>query len=123
MIRKQQNEAILVDRGRGPQLPHSRITIHDLVPYFQARCLHAEIMRWIPSLDEEEIAVLEDYYRQHKGQLDEHEGRVQAYRAEQIQLQRLRFPEPEGTRDERLARLKRLLQRRCQGNGREGDRG
>jgi hypothetical protein len=85
--------------------------------------LHAEIMRWIPSLDEEEIAVLEDYYRQHKGQLDEHEGRVQAYRAEQIQLQRLRFPEPEGTRDERLARLKRLLQRRCQGNGREGDRG
>jgi hypothetical protein len=122
MIREQQ-EPILVDRGRGPQLPHNRITIHDLVPYFQAGCSHGEIIRWIPSLNEGEIAIFEEYYRQHKGQLDEHEHRVKAHRAEQIRLQRLRFPEPEGTRDERLARLMRLLQRRRQENGREGDRG
>ena len=100
-----ENEIALVDRGRGLQLSSSRITVHDLVPYFQDGCSYDEIIRWIPSLTHEEIAVVERYYRQHKDELDEYERRVRAYRAEQIRLQRLRFPEEEGCRDERLARL------------------
>ena len=118
-----QKEITLVDRGRGLQLSHSRITVHDLVPYFQTGCSHEEILRWLPSLTHEEIAIVERYYRQHKDELDEYEGRVQAYRAEQVRLQRLRFPEPEGSRHERLARLRQLLRQRRQETNGEGTRG
>ena len=117
-----QEEITLVDRGRGLQLSTSRITVHDLVPYFQNGCSDDEIMRWIPSLTHEEIAVVERYYWQHKDELDEYERRVQAYRAEQIRLQRLRFPEREGSRHERLARLRQLLQQRRREYNGEGTR-
>jgi uncharacterized protein (DUF433 family) len=115
-----ENEISLVDRGRGLQLSTSRITVHDLVPYFQAGCSYDEIIRWIPSLTHEGIAIVERYYRQHEDELDEYERRVQAYRTEQIRLQRLRFPEPEGGRPERLARLRQLLQQRRRENDGEG---
>jgi uncharacterized protein (DUF433 family) len=112
---RMEKDVSLVDRGRGLQLASSRITVHDLVPYFQDGSSYDEIIRWIPSLTHEEIAVLAGYYRQHKDELDEYEHRVQAYRAEQIRMQRLRFPEPEGTRHERLVRLRQLLQHRVRG--------
>ena len=115
-----QKEITLVDRGRGIQLSTSRITVHDLVPYFQAGCSYEEIIRWIPSLTHEEIAVVERYYRQHQDELDEYERRVQTHRAEQVRLQRLRLPEDEGSRDERLARLRRLLRQRRPETNSEG---
>jgi hypothetical protein len=118
-----QKEITLVDRGRGLQLSTSRITVHDLVPYFQTGCSHEEILRSLPSLTHEEIAIVERYYRQHKDELDEYESRVRAYRAEQIRLQRLGFPEREGSRDERLAQLSQLLRQRCQETNGEGTRG
>ena len=43
-------EITLINRGRGLPLSTSRITVHDLVPYFQAGCSYDEIIRWIPSL-------------------------------------------------------------------------
>src|SRR5271157_2227617 len=115
-----EKEITLVDRGRGLQLTTNRITVHDLVPYFQDGCSHDEIIRWLPSLTHEEIKIVERYYRQHKDELDEHESRVRAYRAEQIRLQRLRFPEREGSRHERLAQLRQLLQQRRQETNGEG---
>ncbi len=113
----------LVDRGRGLQLSTSRITVHDLVPYFQEECSNDEIIRWLPSLTYEEIGIVERYYRQHKDELDEYERRVRAYRAEQIRSQRLRFPEREGSHDERLAQLNQLLRQRRQEDQGEGTRG
>jgi uncharacterized protein (DUF433 family) len=61
----------ILDRGRGPQLSTSRVTVQDLVPYFQEGCSYDEIIRWIPTLTVEEIAVAERYYRKHQQQLDE----------------------------------------------------
>lgn len=61
----------IVDRGRGMQLSTSRVTVQDLVPYFQENCTYEEIVRWIPTLSHEEIAVVEGYYRKHKVELDE----------------------------------------------------
>jgi uncharacterized protein (DUF433 family) len=81
---RMQKEITLVDRGRGLQLSTSRITVHDLVPYFQNGCSDDEIIRWIPSLTHEEIRIVERYYRQHKDELDEYERRLRAYRAERI---------------------------------------
>ena len=107
-----QQEISLVDRGRGLQLSTSRITVHDLVPYFQAGCSHEEIIRWIPSLTPEEIRVVELHYQQHKDELDAYERRVQKYRAERVRLQRLRLPGWEEERKERLAQLRKLLLQR-----------
>jgi uncharacterized protein (DUF433 family) len=102
----------LVDRGRGLQLSTSRITVQDLVPYFQRGESYEEIMRWIPILTREEIAVVEGYYREHQRELDEEDARIRARTEERVRQQRLRFPEPEGTTAERLANLKRRHQER-----------
>jgi uncharacterized protein (DUF433 family) len=104
----------LVDRGRGLQLSTTRITVQDLVPYFQQGCSHEEIIRWIPSLTHEEIAVVEQYYQEHKAELDEEDRRIREYVEEQMRLQRLRFPQFEGTQEERMARLRELLEKRRQ---------
>ena len=64
-------EIKIIDRGRGLQLSTSRVTVQDLVPYFQEGCSHEEIRRWIPTLSSEEIAVVERYYREHQRELDE----------------------------------------------------
>jgi uncharacterized protein (DUF433 family) len=110
----------IIDRGRGMQLSTSRITVQDLVPYFQDNCSDDEIMRWIPVLTAEEIAVVRQYYLDHRAELDEQDRRIREKTAEAVRLQRLRFPEPEGTPEERMARLRELLRKRiAERNGAE----
>ena len=116
-------EITLVDRGRGLQLSTSRITVLDLVPYFQEGHSHDEIMRWLPTLSREEIMVVEKYYLEHKEELDEQDGRACAYREEQVRLQRLCFPEATETAADRTRRLRRLLERRRLGKNGERDSG
>jgi uncharacterized protein (DUF433 family) len=117
------NTIQIVDRGRGPQLSTCRITVLDLVPYFQRGSAAEEIIRWIPTLSREEIAVVEQFYRDHKEEFDEKDRRARAYREEQIRLQRQKFPELDGTHDERLARLRQLLEKRRQEKNGEGNPG
>jgi hypothetical protein len=117
-----QKPITLVDRERGLQLSTSRITVHDLVPYFQDGCSHDAIIHWIPSLTRDEIAIVEAYDLQHKDELDKYESRIQAYRAEQIRLQRLRFPERKESRHDRLSQLRERLRLRGQETGDEGAR-
>lgn len=102
----------IIDRGRGPQLSTCRITVLDLVPYFQKGSTYEEIHRCIPTLSREEIALVEDYYRDHKDVFDEMDRRARARREEQIRQQRLTFPELNGTTEERRTRLQRLLEKR-----------
>jgi uncharacterized protein (DUF433 family) len=111
----------IVDRGRGPQLSTSRITVQDLVPYFQEGRSHEEIMRWVPSLTAEEIAVAERYYHDHQAELDEEDKQIRAHVTEQIRLQHLRFPEE--THEVRRARMKETLRRRRQEQNGEGNPG
>lgn len=66
----------IVDRGRGLQLSTHRVTVQDLVPYFQDGSSHDEILRWIPSLSREEIQVVETYYRAHQAECDEQDRRI-----------------------------------------------
>jgi uncharacterized protein (DUF433 family) len=68
----------IVDRGRGLQLSTSRVTVQDLVPYFQEGCTHEEIQRWIPTLSDGEIAVVEAFYIANKQLLDEDDRRIRA---------------------------------------------
>jgi uncharacterized protein (DUF433 family) len=100
----------IVDHGRGPQLSTSRITVQDLVPYFKEGYSHEDILRWVPALTPEELAVIESYYREHKAELDEEDRRIGEYVADQIRQQRLRIPEE--TRESRMARMTEVLRRR-----------
>jgi uncharacterized protein (DUF433 family) len=111
----------IIDIGRGPQLSTSRITVLDLVHYFQKGATYDEILRWIPTLTKEEIVLVEKYYQEHKEEFDEKERQTQQYRAERIRQQRLRFPQEE--RDVRLARMKELLRQRQQEANGEGHPG
>lgn len=104
----------IIDRGRGPQLSTSRITVQDLFPYLQDHCTNAEIRSVMPTLTDEDIAVVERYVREHYGEVAERVRRAQEWTAEQIRMQRERFPPPEGTSQERYDRLKRLLEARRQ---------
>src|SRR5439155_19756671 len=104
----------LVDRGRGLQLSTSRVTVQDLVPYFQEGCSYEEITRWIPTLTVEEIAVVERYYRDHQQELDEEDRLIRARSTEQMNpgwVEKVL----EEARGERLAITERLRQQR--GNG------
>src|SRR5207244_6430931 len=70
------NDIQIVDRGRGPQLSTSRVTVLDVVPYFQDGCSYEEIQQWIPTLSREEIAAAEGYYRAHQQVLDDEDRRI-----------------------------------------------
>jgi uncharacterized protein (DUF433 family) len=107
-------EITLVDKGRGLQLSTSRITVMDLVQYFKHNWSYDQIRQIIPSLTPEEVAVVEAYYRQHKEELDEKDRQVEEYRKEQLRIQRERFPMPDETSEQRIARLRKLLKKRQQ---------
>lgn len=113
----------IVDRGRGYQLSTCRITVLDLVPYFQKGNSPDEIRRWIPTLSYEEIEAVERFYRAHREEFDDKDRRARERRAEEIRLQRLKFPEVNGTAEERMARLQDLLEKRRRGRAGEGNPG
>ncbi|MFO0969752.1 MAG: DUF433 domain-containing protein [Gemmataceae bacterium] len=117
-INDESQRPTLIDRGRGLQLSTSRITVLDLVPYFQRDCSHEEIIGWIPSLTPEEIGVVKAYYRAHKEELDEKDREVMEYRERQLERQRDLYPIVEETTEERLRRFKRIIaERRSETNG------
>ena len=105
----------IVDRGRGPQLSTSRITVQDLLPYYRDGASDEEIRRWIPSLSDEEIRLLKEYICTHYDEVLRAETRIKAYH------DRMRNAQPAWTRtidnlslSERRALLReRLARKRC----------
>ena len=114
-------EITLIDRGRGLQLSTSRITVMDLVQYLRHDWPYEKIVEIIPSLTRDEFTLIEAYYRAHKEELDAEDDRVIAYREEQLRIQRERFPMPDETSEERIARLRKLLKQRQQERNGEGN--
>ena len=110
----------LVDHGRGLQLSTSRITVMDLVQYFRKGLSYEEIRFGIPSLSNDEIAVVEEYYRANQAELDAADDRVNARRDEAIRKQRERFPVIEETAEEARARFRKSLLTRRAENQDEG---
>jgi uncharacterized protein (DUF433 family) len=113
------SEIRIVDRGRGPQLSTSRITVQDLLPYYRKGDSPEEIRRWIPSLTDEEIAVLNDYIRDHYEEVLRAEQEIKAYH------DRLRVLQPAWTRasdhlsleERRALLLEKLRKRQAEQNG------
>ena len=109
----------IVDVGRGPQLSTSRITVQDLLPYYREGASNEEIRRWIPSLTDDEIALLKDYIREHFEEVLQAEQEIKAYH------DRMRAAQPDWTRAnghlsiaERMALLReKLAKRKAEKNG------
>ena len=104
----------IVDQGRGPQLSTSRITVQDLVPYFQEKCSHEEIMRWIPVLTREEIQLVEEYIKDHYEEVMEQDRRIRERNAQNKNSPQVEKILTEG-KTKLLALKKQLL--RNQANG------
>ena len=112
------NAAIkIVDRGRGPQLSTSRITVQDLVPYLQKQWSHEQIIEIMPVLTVEEIETVERYVQENYQAVMEQDRRIRERAAA-----RQKPPEvEEAERQERLQRLddarQAIRQRRQERNG------
>ena len=104
----------LVDRGRGLQLSTHWTRVLDLVPFFQEGCAYDEILRWIPTLTREEIAVVEQYYREHKEELDEEDRQITERNDQRKNPPWVEKILEEG-RVERLARMEQLRQAKANG--------
>ncbi|HQU42346.1 MAG TPA: DUF433 domain-containing protein [Pirellulales bacterium] len=76
-----QAEITIVNRGRGPQLSTSRITVQDIVPYFQLNYSYDEIREVMPSLSVAEIQVVERYFNEHREEVLEVDRRIRARNA------------------------------------------
>jgi uncharacterized protein (DUF433 family) len=68
----------IVDHGRGPQLSTSRITVQDLLPYFQRNCTAEQIQEIMPVLSIEEIELVARYVREHYEEVMEQDRRIRA---------------------------------------------
>ena len=66
----------IVDCGRGPQLSTSRITVQDLVPYFQSQLTIAQIVDILPTLTIAELHVVERYIRENFEAVMEQDRRI-----------------------------------------------
>lgn len=74
----------IVDRGRGPQLSTSRITVQDIVPMLQRNCPPEEIMELIPVLTREELQVIQQYVRDNYDAVMEQDRRIRERIAKRV---------------------------------------
>jgi len=74
----------IVDRGRGPQLSTSRITVQDLVPYLQQDCSDDQIVAIMPTLTAAEIQVIRQYVSDNYDTVMEQDRRIRERNASRI---------------------------------------
>lgn len=107
-------EITIIDNGRGPQLSTSRITVQDLVPYFQLNYSYDEIRQVMPTLSDAEIEATERYVQEHRQEVMEEDRRIR-----QRNATRRNSPHVEEllkeSRNKRLALQERLYGHRPEG--------
>jgi uncharacterized protein (DUF433 family) len=95
------SDITIVDRGRGPQLSTSRITVQDLVPYLELKYTYEQILEIMPSLTVEEIQAVERYVENNYEAVMKQDRLIRERAA-------ARCPSPAAEEAERKARLERL---------------
>ena len=103
----------IIDRGRGPQLSTSRITVQDIVPMLQRNCTPDEIMELIPVLTAEEIQVIQRYVRDHYDEVMEQDRRIREREANRVTPPEILKIREEG-RAKRLALMEQFAKANAQ---------
>jgi uncharacterized protein (DUF433 family) len=115
----------IIDRGRGPQLSTTRITVLDIFYYLHRGYGYDVIQQAMPSLSLEEFDAVVDYVKTHREELVEKDRKAEEFIHKGIEAQQARggiFAGPDETvsPEQRLARLKDILTKRIA--GRNGER-
>ena len=110
----------IIDRGRGPELAGTRITIYNLVPYFEDGWADCEIAE-AHDLSCEQVQALKSYFEEHKEEVLAENAKIVA------RIARGNPPEVEARRAVARAKLtalrEQLQRKRRQGANGEGHRG
>src|SRR5205085_7497371 len=110
----------IVDRGRGPQLSTSRITVLDVFYYLHRGYDYDFISRAMPSLTREELEAVNAYAASHHEELVEKDQRAEEFHRRGIESQKARggvfTPSDEtSTTEERVARLREKMKQKLGG--------
>jgi len=116
----------IVDRGRGPQLSTSRLTVLDVFYYLHRGHDFEFIHRAMPSLTREEFDAVVAYVHEHRDELIERDRRAEDLIQRGVAEQRARggiFTESDAslTTEERIARLTEKIKLREQNGARHPD--
>lgn len=108
---------MIVDRGRGPQLAASRITVLDVYYYLRRGHDFEFINRAMPSLTRADFAAVVAYIQEHRADLEEKDRQADEFHRLGMEAQRARggiFAETEVylTPEERVQRLREKLKKR-----------
>ncbi|MBI3821062.1 MAG: hypothetical protein HY289_00105 [Planctomycetes bacterium] len=118
----------IVDRGRGPQLSTTRITVAQIFYWMHRGFGWDKIHQSMPTLTRAEFDVVVDYIEQHRDELLEEDRRAEEYTERRMAEQHARGgifaePDPNLTIDQRVARLREILKRRIAEKNGEGHPG
>lgn len=118
----------IVERGRGPQLSNSRITVLDVFYYLHRGHDFDVVHHAMPSLSREEFDLIVDYVNEHRTELVERDRKAEEFIRNGIEAQRVRggiFAEPEEdlTTEQRVAQLREKMKRKIAGENGERDPG
>jgi uncharacterized protein (DUF433 family) len=114
----------IIDRGRGPQLSTTRITVMDIFYWSHRGYSWDDIRKEMPTLSQEELDVAIDYIDKHHDELVERDRAVEAIIQQRIAEQHARPgfgpPDPNIPREERIERLKAKFRKRIAEKNGEG---
>ncbi len=118
----------IIDRGRGPQLSTTRITVLDVFYWIHRGHGWEEIADLLPTLCRKEIDVVKEYVGKHHEELVEADLRAEEYKEKRIAEQRARGGIFAGIdesipREQRIARLREKLRKRIAEKNGEGHPG
>lgn len=112
----------IIDRGRGPQLSTSRITVQDVVPMLKRNCTPEEIIELIPVLTREELLAIQDYVRDHYDEVMEQDRRIAERAANRVTPPEISKIREEG-RAMRLALMEKFAKSKAQEKNRDSSPG
>ena len=106
---------VKVHPGRGPRLPHTRISVQDLLPHFQRGESDAAIAPKYPTIGAAEIRLFRQFYLDHTEEVLAYEREVAAYHGELREKYHRPSPLDDLPSNERIAYLKDKLARTLAG--------
>lgn len=115
-----EREISIVERGRGPQLSTSRVTVQDLFPYFELGYTPEQIIEEaMPSLTAAEIEVVRRYVAEHRDEVRERDRLIRQRNATRRNPPAVEDILRQG-REQRLAWLEHRREQAANGDGRSG---
>ncbi len=104
----------IIDKGRGPQLSSSRVTVQDILPFYRDGASNEMIRQWLPSLADDEIDLLRNYIVDHFDEVNQLEAEIKKYHDNQ--RARARTKDDLSIEERRQRILKKLQERRAENN-------